>query len=114
MKLTYVVGKTTEFGHVEFDVTHLKTRIQMFVPPDTDHGEERYEATLRIEMTVIDRHLEFTAYWPTNDKEAIAIQGSQASFDVSSAFKPGTALASSILRHAFWGSIRRLEIPRGH
>jgi hypothetical protein len=91
MKLTYVVGKTTEFGHVEFDVTHLKTRIQMFVPPDTDHGEERYEATLRIEMTVIDRHLEFTAYWPTNDKEAIAIRGSQVSFDVSSAFKPGTA-----------------------
>jgi hypothetical protein len=63
----------------------------MYVPPDTDHGSEHYEVTLLIRMKVIDRHLEFMAYWPANDENAAAIQGSQTSFDLSSAFKPGTA-----------------------
>jgi hypothetical protein len=65
--------------------------MKMYVPPDSDHGFERYEVTLRIQMKVIDRYLEFTAYWPADSDDAVAIQGSQASFDLSSAFKPGTA-----------------------
>jgi hypothetical protein len=65
--------------------------MKMYVPSDTDHGSERYEVTLRIQMKVIDRHMEFTAYWPADDDDAVAIQGSQASFDLSSAFSPGTS-----------------------
>ena len=76
---------------MEFDVTHLKDRIQMYVPPDTDHGAERYNVTIRVVMKVIDRHLEFVAYWPADDENAAVIQGSQMSFDLTSAFKPGTA-----------------------
>ncbi|KAF2025869.1 hypothetical protein EK21DRAFT_103649 [Setomelanomma holmii] len=78
------IGKTSKFGHVEFDVTHLKSRIELF-------DEEWYEVVLRIELLVIDRNLQFTAYWPANSENATAIQGSQTSFDMSTAFKPGTA-----------------------
>jgi hypothetical protein len=76
---------------VQFDVTHLKNRIKMYVPPDAEQGSERYEVTLRIRVKVIDRHLEFVAYWPDNDENAATIYGSQTIFDLSSAFKPGTA-----------------------
>jgi hypothetical protein len=76
---------------VQFDLTHLKDRIQIYVPPDAEHGFERYEVMLRIRMKVIDRHLEFVAYWPDNDEDAATIYGSQTVFDLSSTFKPGTA-----------------------
>jgi len=63
----------------------------MYVPPNTDHGPERYDVEIRITLKVIDRHLEFTAYWPADDENAAAIQGSQSVFDITSAFKPGVA-----------------------
>jgi hypothetical protein len=84
-------GKTTEFGIAKFDVTHLKDQMQMHIPDDGDDGSERYEVVLRIELKVIDRHMEFTAFWPHDDKNAQAIPGSQASFDMASTFKLGTA-----------------------
>jgi hypothetical protein len=52
-------GKTTEFGIAKFDVTHLKDQMQMHIPDDVDDGWERYEVVLRIELKVIDRHMEF-------------------------------------------------------
>jgi hypothetical protein len=76
---------------VEFDLTHLKDRIQLYIPPDNDHGYHRYEVTIKIKLKVIDRHLEFTAYWPPDDENAAAIQGSQAGFDLSAVFPAGTA-----------------------
>ncbi|KAF1911303.1 hypothetical protein BDU57DRAFT_507169 [Ampelomyces quisqualis] len=84
-------GKVVEFGTVEFDVTHLKDRIQMYVALDSEHGSDRYEVVLLIKMKVIDRHFEFTAYWPADDENAAAIQGVQSASDLSSAFRPGTA-----------------------
>jgi hypothetical protein len=86
-----MTGKTTRFGLVKFDVTHLRDKITMIVPQDGDEGSERYDVTIRVAMKVIDRHLEFIAYWPADDKNAAAIQGSQMAFDITSAFKPGTA-----------------------
>jgi hypothetical protein len=62
IELTNIPGKTSEFGLVEFDVTHLKDQIKMYTPSDTEEGSERFEVTLRIRMTVIDRHMEFAAY----------------------------------------------------
>jgi hypothetical protein len=62
----------------------------MYVHQEGDESFDRYEITLRIRMTVIDRHMEFAAYWPAEDEGAAAIQGSQSTFDMSSAFKPGT------------------------
>ncbi|KAH4006322.1 hypothetical protein HBI56_024010 [Parastagonospora nodorum] len=83
-------GKTSEFGLVQFDVTHLQDRMKLYIPPDAEEGSERYEVTLLVRMKVIDRHLEFTAYWPADDDNAAAIPGSQTCFDLSAAFEPGT------------------------
>jgi hypothetical protein len=84
-------GKTYEFGVIEFDITHLKDLVQMHTPVDDEDGSERFEVTLRIHMRVIDRYVEFAAYWPAGDANAEPIQGSQKGFDISSAFRPGTA-----------------------
>jgi hypothetical protein len=82
-------GKTTEIGSVKFDITHLQAQIQTQTTPDADN--EWYEIELLIEMKVIDRNLQFTARWPANDQNAAVIQGSQAYFNLVSAFAPGTA-----------------------
>jgi len=64
--------------------------MKLYIPPDAEEGSERYEVTLLVRMKVIDRHLEFTAHWPADDKNATAIPGSQTCFELSAAFKPGT------------------------
>jgi hypothetical protein len=84
-------GKTYKFGVVEFDLTHLKNQMETLIPPVNENGSDHFQVTLRIHMRVIDRHLEFAAYWPANDANGEAIRGSQKCFDISSAFKPGTA-----------------------
>jgi hypothetical protein len=89
--LTRATGKTSKFGKVEFDVTHLQDHIELYTPPDDNDGWERYEVTLRIRIQVIDRHLEFTAYWPDDDANAAPIRGTQTCFDLSAVFKPDTA-----------------------
>jgi hypothetical protein len=85
------MGKTFEIGMVEFDVTHLQDRMEMYIAADEEDGYDRFEVTLRICLRIIDRHMQFAAYWPANDTNAQAIQGSLKSLDISSAFKPGTA-----------------------
>lgn len=57
----------------------------------SDDGSKHYEVMLRIVLTVIDRHLEFAAYWPADDKDAAPVQGSQKRFGMTTAFRPGTA-----------------------
>jgi len=63
----------------------------MYVPPTTEEGSERYDVTIRVVFKVIDRHLEFAAYWPSDDENSIAIQGSQVGFDITLAFEPRVA-----------------------
>ncbi|KAH7396896.1 hypothetical protein DE146DRAFT_57787 [Phaeosphaeria sp. MPI-PUGE-AT-0046c] len=84
-------GKTTEFGSVEFDVTHLKDRVTKQTPAHDQDGVERYEITLRVQLKVIGRNMEFTAYWPVGEEDAEVIPGSQKSFDMTSVFPPGAA-----------------------
>jgi hypothetical protein len=84
-------GKTFEIGKVVFDVTHLKDRMEMYTAVDEEDGSDRFEMTLRICLRIIDRHMQFAAYWPANDANAPAIQGNLMGLDISSAFKPGTA-----------------------
>jgi hypothetical protein len=62
----------------------------MYIHPEGDRSFDRCEVTLRTRMTIIDRHMEFAAFWPSDDEGAAAIRGSQTTFDMSSAFKPGT------------------------
>jgi hypothetical protein len=105
-----MLGKTTAIGIVEFDVTHLRTQIEMSVPINEENeareryednesdieeryeAQERYEVDLLIEITLIDRNLEFTARWkPDENGVGSVIQGSQTYFNLVSAFGPGTA-----------------------
>jgi hypothetical protein len=58
---------------------------------NTANGVDWYEVKLRVEVTLIDRHIDFVAYWPPDDEDAAAIRGRQTGFDLSSVFRPGTA-----------------------
>ncbi|KAJ4342040.1 hypothetical protein N0V87_001366 [Didymella glomerata] len=79
-------GKTTEIGAVEFDITTLRQRIRTANRRDRETIDK---AVILVEMTVIDRNLEFTARWPPTPEGEI-IQGSRRFFSVASAFTPGT------------------------
>lgn len=83
-------GLTSMFGVVKFNVTHLREVAPLYIPEEGEAGSERYEVTLRVELKVIDRHMEFTAYYLADDKNAEPIPDSQISFDVSAPFAPGT------------------------
>lgn len=75
-----------EIGLVEFDISNLRQRIRK---ANKEDGETTDKATILVEMTVIDRNLEFVARWPaTSDSEAN--RGSKTFFSVASAFIPGT------------------------
>lgn len=60
------------------------------IPSREIDGEEMYDVTLRVRLQVIDTNLEFAAFWPADDENAEPIAESQISFDVRSAFAPGT------------------------
>lgn len=79
-------GKAMEIGSVEFDITDLRQKIRTANRRD---GETIDKAVILVEMTVIDRNLEFTARWP-HTPEGRVIQGSRRFFSVASAFTPGT------------------------
>jgi hypothetical protein len=79
-------GKVTPIGEVEFEVTSMQKRIRAANRRD---GDLANRVTILIEMTVIDRNLEFIARWPATPDGEI-IQGSRKFFSVASAFTPGT------------------------
>jgi hypothetical protein len=86
-----LTGKTTELGAVEFDLTYLKDEIRRQSPEEFDNEENYIEVNIRIRLKIIDRNLDFTAYWPADDPDnAKVIRGSHKLMNVVSAFKPGT------------------------
>jgi hypothetical protein len=83
-----IPGKTETHGTVIFPATHLRDRLTRNKPaPDTD-GKPYYEVRLRIEIKVIDRHIQFAAYWPHYDVNAPAIQGVHEILDLTRLFVP--------------------------
>lgn len=87
-KLDHVnnAGKATEIGAVEFDISHMRQNIRA---ANRDQGESMNKVTIRVEMTVIDRNLQFIARWPA-DPDGQIIQGSRKFFSLAYAFTPGT------------------------
>jgi hypothetical protein len=81
------VGKVTELGKIEFDLSHLKGRIPLSRPVK---GQWHHSVTVLIDIVVIDRDLKFFVRWPAN-KDGEIVQGSQESFSMVAAFHPGTA-----------------------
>ena len=79
-------GKMMEIGAVEFDMTNKRQEIRR---QNRRNGVLLDKAVVLIELTVIDRNLEFTARWPATPEGEI-IQGSRKFFSVASAFTPGT------------------------
>lgn len=79
-------GKTMEIGAVEFDISDMRQRIRT---ANRRNGDMVDKVVILVEMTVIDRNLEFVARWPATP-EGQVIQGSRKFFSVASAFVPGT------------------------
>ncbi|KAF1363129.1 hypothetical protein EJ07DRAFT_163038 [Lizonia empirigonia] len=79
-------GKTTEIGAAEFDISHMKRMVRA---SNKREDVTLDKAVILVEMTVIDRNLEFIARWPATADGQI-IQGSRKFFSVTSAFTPGT------------------------
>ncbi|KAJ4364798.1 hypothetical protein N0V95_000642 [Ascochyta clinopodiicola] len=79
-------GKTMEIGAVEFDIGKMRQKIRA---ANIREDEMVDQVVILVEMTVIDRNLEFTARWPAAPESQI-IQGSRKFFSVASAFTPGT------------------------
>lgn len=79
-------GESMQIGAVEFDMTHMRQQIRV---ANISEGEKADKVVVLIEMTVIDRNLEFTARWPATEDGQI-IQGSRKFFSVASLFTPGT------------------------
>lgn len=79
-------GKTTEIGAAEFDISHMRRMIRA---SNKREDVTLDKAVILVEMTVIDRNLEFIARWPATAEGQI-IQGSRKFFSVASAFTPGT------------------------
>ena len=80
------IGKTMEIGAVEFDISNMRQKIRK---DNREAGEMVDKVVILVEMTVIDRNLEFNARWPATPEGQI-IQGSRKFFSVASAFTPGT------------------------
>ena len=79
-------GKTMQIGAVEFNMTEMRQQIRA---TNRQEGEKADKVVILVEMTVIDRNLEFTARWPATE-EGHVIQGSRKFFSVASLFTPGT------------------------
>ena len=79
-------GKTMQIGAVEFDMTDMRQQVRA---ANIQEGEKPDKVIILVEMTVIDRNLEFTARWPATEEGQI-IQGSRKFFSVASLFTPGT------------------------
>ncbi|KAH6633440.1 hypothetical protein C7974DRAFT_171421 [Boeremia exigua] len=79
-------GKTMQIGAVEFDISDMRQEIRA---ANREAREKINKVVIMVEMTVIDRNLEFTARWPATP-EGQVIRGSRKFFSVASAFTPGT------------------------
>ncbi|KZM26023.1 hypothetical protein ST47_g2822 [Ascochyta rabiei] len=79
-------GRTMEIGAVEFDISKMRQKIRT---ANIRADEMADKVVILVEMTVIDRNLEFTARWPATPDGQI-IQGSRRFFSIASAFTPGT------------------------
>lgn len=79
-------AKIMEIGAVEFNIGEMKEQIQAV---NKQEGKIINSVMVLVEMTVIDRNLEFTARWPATPEGQI-IKGSRKFFNVASAFVPGT------------------------
>ncbi|KAF1845331.1 uncharacterized protein K460DRAFT_416606 [Cucurbitaria berberidis CBS 394.84] len=84
-------GKTFYIGKVVFNLMPLKEHIELYVPKNGEDGEERFECKILIKMKLIDKHLDFTAYWPADGPHLITIKGCHKHINVVSAFASGTA-----------------------
>lgn len=69
----------------------IKEHIKLHVPEDEADGEERYECTILFKMRLIDKYLDFTAYWPATGEHRVTIKGCHKHLNVISAFGTGTA-----------------------
>lgn len=79
-------NKSEVFGTVRFDLKPLKETIRA---ANERAGLSLNNATIAVEMTVIDRFIEFKAYWPV-DGERNLLEGSEQNFSIASVFEPGT------------------------
>lgn len=80
------IGKTMQIGAVEFNMTNMRQEIRV---ANSQEGEKPDKVVILVEMTVIDRNLEFVARWPATE-EGQTIEGSRKYFSVASLFTPGT------------------------
>jgi len=69
----------------------MKPHVQLHTAVGDDDGVNRYEVVIRIKMRVIDKYLDFTAYYPSTGRPLVTIQGDHEPINVVSAFEPGTA-----------------------
>ncbi|KAF2853307.1 hypothetical protein T440DRAFT_549037 [Plenodomus tracheiphilus IPT5] len=83
-------GKTHKIGKVVFDLIPIMPYLQMHTADGADDGQDRYEVVIRIKMKIIDKHLNFTAYYPASGVPQVTIQGVHEHLNVVSAFQPGT------------------------
>ncbi|KAI8935379.1 hypothetical protein NX059_007962 [Plenodomus lindquistii] len=83
-------GKTHKIGKVVFDLMPIKPYLKLQTADDDGDGQDRYEPVVRIEMKIIDKYLDFTAYYPAEGVPKVSIRGVHEHINVISAFKPGT------------------------
>lgn len=69
----------------------IKAHLELYTAADEEDGEDRYEPVVRIKMRVIDKFLDFTAYYPSKGPPLVTIQGVHEHLNLVSAFRPGTA-----------------------
>lgn len=79
-------GKALEIGAVEFDISDMRQTIRAANKKEKEIVDK---VVILVEMTVIDRNLEFTARWPATVDGKI-MKGSRKFFSVASVFTPGT------------------------
>lgn len=79
--LTSVLGKHVEMGDVVFNITHLEDSIRRY---NKTRRERVNCVTLRVEVKIAGRSLEFIARWPPRPDGQI-VKGSRRYFSVAGA-----------------------------
>ncbi len=85
------LGKTHMIGKVTFDLFPIRQQLTLIIAEDEEDGEDHYDVNVELQMRLIDKHLYFTAYWPSKVNAQFTIQGEHKHINVISAFRPGTA-----------------------
>ena len=91
LSLQLIIGKTHEIGKVAFELFDIKEHVELQTAEDEEDGQDRYEINVRFEMRVIDKHVDFYAYWPAEGQPQVTVTGVHQHVNLISAFKPGTA-----------------------